>query len=363
MNSNYLATNLYDKMLEIIDEFNVFNSVYTAMHDHDEIVVPIKPFVTASVCFKKNDRFRYFYKQNKIEHDVLNKLNVSSYDLIHAHTLFTDGYVALKMKKRFGIPYIVAIRNTDVNIFFRYLLYLRNVGVEILNHAEKIIFISASYKEQVFLKYIPCELRQSFIRKSVIIPNGIDRFWLQNKYCCKNAPSKTDVKLIYVGRINKNKNITSTMKAIDILQRRGYNIQFTVVGKIENMSVYKHIKNAFYTKHLESMQKDELVEIYRQNDIFIMPSLKETFGLVYAESMSQGLPVIYTRGQGFDKQFNDGFVGYSVDCRNVGDIADKIELVINDYQELSNNCIQNCDKFDWNLISCQYVNIYNEVLL
>ena len=38
--------------------------------------------------------------------------------------------------------------------------------------------------------------------------------------------------------------------------------------------------------------------IYRENDIYVMPSIIETFGLVYAEAMSQGLPVIYTRGQG-----------------------------------------------------------------
>lgn len=40
-----------------------------------------------------------------------------------------------------------------------------------------------------------------------------------------------------------------------------------------------------------------------------MPSHKETFGLVYAEAMSQGLPIIYTKNQGFDGQFPDGYVG------------------------------------------------------
>ena len=42
---------------------------------------------------------------------------------------------------------------------------------------------------------------------------------------------------------------------------------------------------------------------------FCLPSHAETFGLVYVEAMSQGLPIIY-EGQGFDKQFQDG----EVDC-------------------------------------------------
>ena len=44
-----------------------------------------------------------------------------------------------------------------------------------------------------------------------------------------------------------------------------------------------------------------------------MTSLGESFGLTYAEAMSQGVPVIYSKGQGFDGQFKEGVVGYHVD--------------------------------------------------
>ena len=43
------------------------------------------------------------------------------------------------------------------------------------------------------------------------------------------------------------------------------------------------------------------------------------------------MPVIYTRGQGFDGQFEDGEVGYSVNCFDAEEIADRIEDVINNY--------------------------------
>ena len=43
-----------------------------------------------------------------------------------------------------------------------------------------------------------------------------------------------------------------------------------------------------------------------------MPSRYETFGLVYGEAMSQGLPIIYSKGQGVDGYFKEGTVGYGV---------------------------------------------------
>jgi len=92
-----------------------------------------------------------------------------------------------------------------------------------------------------------------------------------------------------------------------------------------------------------------------------MPSITETFGLVYPEAMSQGLPLIYTRGQGFDGQLEDGKVGYSVDCNNPEEILSKIINILDNYKEFSRNCIDNIDKFRWGNITKQYKNIYENI--
>jgi len=60
-------------------------------------------------------------------------------------------------------------------------------------------------------------------------------------------------------------------------------------------------------------------------------SIIEIFGLVYAETMSYGFPIIYTIGQELDGQFEDGIVGYSMNCFYAEKIADSIEDVINNY--------------------------------
>ena len=87
---------------------------------------------------------------------------------------------------------------------------------------------------------------------------------------------------------------------------QGYNVKLYSSWKIEDKKIYKKLKINHLLIILHLYQRKNLIEFIGENDIFVMPSINETFGLVYAEAMSQGLPVIYTKGQGFDKQFNDG---------------------------------------------------------
>lgn len=161
-----------------------------------------------------------------------------------------------------------------------------------------------------------------------------------------------------MGDISKRKNIQKTVKAIDLLTQKGYKITLDVVGKVKDQKLFNKIKDLEYVNYLGYKSKEELLNIYRDNDIFILPSITETFGLVYGEAMSQGLPIIYTRGQGFDGQFKEGQVGYAVNSTDPNDIAEKIINLTNDYKERYNRCILNVKKFDWNKIGKEYNDLY-----
>lgn len=317
--------------------------------------------VVVSECYNNIDRIIFQIKHNKILKDLKKRVKVEEYGCIHAHSLFSNGYVALKMKEKYGIPYIVTVRDTDLNTFFKYMFHLRKLGKKILKEAHKIVFLSKSYRDFLILNYISEKDRKEISTKSVVIPNGIDEFWLNNKGDIKKIQNKDSIKLIHVGVISKRKNILTTVKAIEMLRKKGYEIKYTIVGKIIDKNIFNKIKNLPYVNYIEPKPKEELLKIYRENDILVMPSITESFGLVYAEAMSQGLPVIYTKGQGFDQQFDEGIVGYHVDCFDVYDINEKIIDVIDSYEELSKNSLRHCNKFNWANISTEYIKIYNSI--
>ncbi|WML60652.1 glycosyltransferase family 4 protein [Neobacillus sp. PS2-9] len=313
------------------------------------------------ICFNNFDRYFFYIKQRKIYRSLISLVNPSEYDKIHAHTLFTDGNIALKMKEKYEIPYIVSVRNTDLNLFFKKRRYLRKKGINILLNSSKIIFISTPCMEELIENYIPVKYQNQVKSKSTVIPNGIDNFWLENKASERTLKDKNTIKVIYTGRINKGKNIETSLEAIKQLREKGINATFTVVGKIEDLSVYEKLKNYKFVSYMHPQAKQDLLNTYRNHDIFLMPSYYETFGLVYAEAMSQGLPIIYTKGQGFDKQFAEGTVGYHVSPTDPNEICNTVIKIINTYDSISENCISLVDKFKWSSLSKIYKEIYEGV--
>lgn len=360
INSYYSGSSFYRSLYEKQKENGLDIEVYVPVSKAiDSTKLSLGNFTTLSVNHSKYDRIIFHLKHLKIYKDILERYNIHDFSVVHAHSLFSNGYIAYKLKKEFGIPYIVAVRNTDVNTFFKYMLHLKSLGVNILKEAQKVIFLSKSYRDLVIGRYVPDHLKDEILHKTEIIPNGIDDFWIKNINTPKSIEKNKSIKLIYVGVINKNKNIITTIKAIQLLHKRGYNVQFTVVGRIDNNDIYDQVINLSFLKYVPPIKKEELISIYRKNDIFVMPSISETFGLVYAEAISQGLPIVYSKGQGFDGQFKDGEVGYSVRSDSAEEIASSVEEILKNFESISKNCIENIDKFNWSNIQ----NIYQEIYL
>ncbi|MBP3819630.1 MAG: glycosyltransferase family 4 protein [Butyrivibrio sp.] len=364
INANYIFTSLHQNMILNLNRLGISNSVFVPVSDAQAGVVEPIENVKVIECFRKYDRVWFGYKQKKIQNAIIDAFDIKSFDCIHAYTLFTDGNCALDLKKKFNIPYIVAVRNTDVNTFFKYMPHLRKKGVSILENAEKIIFLSESYKNTVLNKYVSAKKKEFIEKKCAIIPNGIDPFWLNNIYKNRDYEEarkrfeEKNVKIIYVGTIDENKNIELTISAINKLRSVGWNITYTVIGAVRNKRIYENNKNIPYIRFIDRLPKEELIKHYREADIFIMPSHHETFGLVYAEAMSQGLPVIYTKGQGFDGNFEDGEVGYSVLDKSTEDVVKSIKKCVRLYTQISLRCLKKVMKFDWGIINENYYNIY-----
>jgi len=319
-------------------------------------------YTRVSKNHNKYDRLIFNLKHSKIENDFKKYYKLTDVDLIHAHSLFSNGYIAYKIHKTKKIPYIVAVRDTDVNVFFKKMYHLRRLGINILKDAKTIIFLSRTYREETIEKFIPKKYQEDIRNKSIILPNGVNSYWLENKYVTKVSNLDHTIKLIYVGRISKRKNIEISLEACQLLKEKGYDIKFTIVGKIEDYKEYKKIRKYEFVKYIPEQPKEILLKLYRENDIFIMPSLTETFGLVYAEAMTQGLPVIYSRGQGFDGQFDEGIVGYSVNSKDSLEVSNKILEISKHYNSLSQNCIKYSDKFNWGEIAMYYKDLYSNII-
>jgi glycosyltransferase involved in cell wall biosynthesis len=366
--SDFSKQSIYNQLVSHLSVAEIEQVVYVPTRTQNELGKNQKENLTNvnykySFILNKIDRINYFGKIKKIEKDLTSSIDVKNCDVIHAHFLFSDGGVAYNLHKKYGTPYIVAIRNTDINIFFKYFLHLHCFAFDILKNASQIIFLTPKYYEYTFEKYILQKFHEDFIKKTSIIPNGVNPFWLNNINKRDVSFKKNKVTFLYVGDFSKNKNIQVSIQALGEMYGEGKNIQFVIVGGGGNYDteirklVVKHsnwIKIVERTNNLE-----ELREIYKSADIFIMPSKYETFGLVYIEAMSQGLPIIYSSGQGVDGFFEEGEVGFSVKSGKVLDLKEKLDLMIDNYENISTKCCAKSKDFSWVDISKKYIDIYN----
>ena len=153
---DYYGTSLYKNMIDNLSNKGIENHIFiTQNEDGDKKSKDSNNIYVTKHKYTILDRILFFKKQKKNLDEIIKVFDVNAYDLIHAHNLFSAGYIAYKLKEKFNTPYIVAIRNTDVNVFLKYMLHLRNVGVKILNNAKSNVYISPSYMNTVLNSYIP----------------------------------------------------------------------------------------------------------------------------------------------------------------------------------------------------------------
>jgi len=367
--SDFSRQRLYNELISNLYALGIKQAVYIPVRTAEEVNKYRNQDIEVDYHYEYilKPIYRILFKQkiNSVYSNLLKKVDISKIGLSHAHFLFSDGAVALRLKKSKNIPYIVAVRNTDINIFYKYMLHLRPLALQILLEAEKIIFITPGYVNLLLDKYIPIKYHQVISQKIEVIPNGVNNFWLE-KNTIPKVIDNARFRLLYVGDFTSNKNIPTLINAIYILNKQGIPVTLTLVGGGGNdeNTIAELLKKDQYSSinYVGRITDSEaLRNIYREHNLFVMLSFKETFGVVYIEALSQGLPIIYTKGQGIDGYFKDGYIGYSGDPNQINSVVEKIKQAMENIDSLRANIPGIINNFSWAEISKKYLNIYSNI--
>jgi L-malate glycosyltransferase len=365
--SGFANNRIYIQLVKHLAGIGIPQVVYSAVRSEKEAAGSLAALMHTEYniryILRPHDRLFFRAKIRKVVQDLRSHVDLSPIGLIHAHFLYSDGAAALQLKKQYNIPYIVAVRNTDINIFRRYRPDLNWLADEVLSEASRVVFISPSYRTKMLAR-LKANVNRVVDCKAIVVPNGIESSWLT--YTPSPDDSFSDLlRLIYVGDFSRNKNIPGILQAVSILSAK-QTVQLTLVGgggsgerEVQQLLNSGKFTFAKYLGRIED--RLTLQAIYRENDLFVMPSFNETFGVVYIESLSQGLPIVYSRGQGVDGYFAPGTVGEEVDPKNPADIADKIKILANRRQQIVQECVMQAQRFNWSHIARTYEEIYASV--
>lgn len=379
--NEYYGSKVHQNLCECLAQQGVSLQVYTYMTDPSKAGLnafdsPHARFYYRPVI-KRWHRFLYHLKIRKVYNDLMQTVDTQSIDLICATTMFTDGAVARKASQKLGVPYLVMARNTDVNTFLRYMPNTWIEGRRIAKGTAKVVCISTQIESHIRNAW---QLRGTGLdHKCLIQPNGLDRYWIENKISITHHPSPITApkaqyaqspkpkaqSLLYVGVFNRNKNIVRLCRCVLQLSNRYPDICLGLVGgggsKDRRVARFVERHPDHFRYHGRITDKAKLQEIYSQYTLFAMPSIHETFGLVYLEALSQNLPVIYTRGQGIDGLFPRE-IGEGVNAFSDKQIQEAIARIF-DHPEAYHPCESvDFNNFQWPTIATRYKTLFTEIL-
>jgi glycosyltransferase involved in cell wall biosynthesis len=292
---------------------------------------------------------------------IKNSLSVKDFDVVHAHTLFSDGGTAYLMNKEHGTPYVVSVRNTDINTFYKYALHYREFSHKVLMNAKQIVFISYAYKDILF-DILPKRVVDKIKDRCVVIPNGIDDIYFQKNAMLKKSININKLRLFTSASLDSNKNIITILKLVKFLSDKGIDVNYRVAGKGAGISdLQDYVLNnqlGDFVTFVGYLTPEALIQELDNSDIFILLSFKETFGISYIEALARGKPIIFTKGQGVDGYFSEGSVGYGVEPTDIEAIFNAINLILNNYDDIVVECLRESINFKWPNISKKHIDIY-----
>ncbi len=370
--SAYARQSLYPQLLSAIAAPGVQQFMYVPVRTAAEIDVG-RIYNDSDISFRfvhllrPHHKLMFRTKIRRVLGDVLATTPVREFRLVHAHFLYSDGAVALALHRQLGLPYVVAVRNADVNAFMRLRPDLANIRDDVLRHASRVVFLSPAYAEAVG-RQLPTALRSLVADKTITVPNGLTPEWLQESELVAETLNEPDnaLRLLYVGDFTPNKNIAGIVAALDLL-RVQRPTTLTVVGgggdvqgRVQALLDARASSGVSYLGRISDRVK--LRALYCSHDVFVMPSFYETFGLTYIEALSQGVPVVHSRGQGVAGYFAANTVAAAVDPTDAHSIVKGVLDVAARLPAVRDVCRWEARRFDWCQIGQTYRDTYRSIL-
>jgi hypothetical protein len=253
-------------------------------------------------------------------------------DIIHSHKLTFEGFVGYFLAKEFNKPLFISIRQTDFFVL-KYRPDLKSFCKNILTYAST-IFIIAPYMKGRLIKLFGDDFYNNIIsQKLVYLPNPVNAI---NFYPSDNPAKKNFLTILWLNKkAIKRKNLYRLFLAIKSLNNPDIVLDVIGHGDYENkvkewtaeLDIEKQVNFIGFVKN------DQVTKYLNNCKAFLLPSHSETFGVAYAEALLCGVPILYTKGTGFDGMFEE--VGVSVNSKDVSSIAQGIKKLNEDHERIS----------------------------
>lgn len=340
MNVLFLSNIATPYQLDFLEEMNknenvnVYGYFLFAKEENRDWALTMPEYVQVANYSNKSLDYSYFLKF--INNKKIDKIIIGGYSL--PLSIFT---ILISKIKKINI-YFWLERPINEQIGIK--KYLKELYLKVILNQAEAIFAIGKIAVKIYSKY----------HRSVFnLPYSMN---LNNLYNIERTNNEKDeIRFLFSGQYIDRKNIINTINAFKAINNP--NIELNLIGGGElQFEVSKLIKDDKRINDLGFIQPNELVNIYANNDIFLMPSRHDGWALVINEAMASSMPIISTNRVGavveYIKHKENGYICSTTEK----DIKNGIEYYIK-----NSNLIKRHGEFNKTIIGDSTADVRNAV--
>ena len=281
----------------------------------------------------------------------------AQFDVIHSHDWLT--YPAgIHAKQVSGKPLVIHVHATDYDRS-RGNVNPTVFGIEKdgMNQADHIITVSEHTRRTVIEKYGISPDKVSTVHNAV---EPLPEDYLK----IEKTPRKEKI-VTFLGRITMQKGPEYFVEAAAMVLKKVHNVRFVMAGggdmmeKMIRLAARRGISDRFH--FIGFLRGKEVYEMYKNSDVFIMPSVSEPFGIAPLEAMQMGVPSIISKQSGCAEILSNVI---KVDYWDVNEMANAIYSIITYpamFRQLQERGLEEVGQIVWKKAGTKVINIYKKL--
>lgn len=305
------------------------------------------------------------------------KESINDYDLVHVTSVFLSAStIGSYYARKNDIPYVISPRGALMRetlegrskLFKK--IYLKFIENKNLQKSSGIHFTVKDELEEYKKLGLP-------VKNPIVIPNGLEEEEFdfdvkKGEFRKKHNISKDTNIILFLSRINWKKGLDTLIPAFKNVVEENEDSVLVIAGGDDKEGYKNKVKQMIKENNLEDkviftgmVLDKEKQAVYQDADIFTLPSYSENFGIVVAEAMYFGLPVVTTHNVGISNIVKDYNAGLVVE-KNKAEVSNAILKILKDKnisEEMSKNGKKAANKeFSMDSVSEEWIKAYNDII-
>lgn len=246
-------------------------------------------------------------------------------DVVHCHKLTFEGPIGRRVAADLGCPFVCTVRgDTDLKVLAFKPGY-RNWYRSVLQASSAVFFV-APWTQRKLNALWPDNMpaRQALLPNIVELPDA-------GRDC---VPDHERIVSVMHFRELRRKNLRKLLEAVDLCWQRGQPVYLDIIGGGDTRHVRQVEALVSNRRHPEAVRllghfsRDEIANKLPEYAALVLPSRRETFGMVYLEALLSGIPFLHSRETGLDGYFDGAEVSVAVDPGSADEIAAGIRYLL-----------------------------------